>query len=89
VVEDFDCARVNPDWDALRVDALVLILMVTVVDVGVLGVEMLGVPEARLDGGPVFDGDRLAAHRDYEGEDEFGHFVLFSETIITKRRLEC
>ena len=54
MVEDFDGARVNPDWDALRVDALVLI-MVTVVDVGVLGVEMLGVPEARLDGGPVFD----------------------------------
>jgi len=72
VVEDFDGARVNPDWDALRVDALVLI-MVAVVDVGVLGVEMLGVPEARLDGGPVFDGDRLAAHGDYEGEDEFGH----------------
>ena len=88
MVEDFDGARVNPDWDALRADALVLI-MVTVVDVGVLGVEMLGVPEARLDGGPVFDGDRLAAHRDYEGEDELGHFVLFSETIITKRRLEC
>ena len=76
MVEDFDCARVNPDRDALRVDALVLI-MVTVVNVGVLGVEMLGVPEARLDGGPVFDGDRLAAHRDYEGEDEFGHVVLF------------
>ena len=72
MVEDFDGARVNPDWDALRVDALVLI-MVAMVDVGVLGVKLMCVPEARLDGGPVFDGDRLAAHRDYEGEDEFGH----------------
>ena len=88
MVEDFDSARVNPDRDALRVDALVLI-MVTVVNVVVLLVQLLCVPEARLDGGPVFYGDRLAAHRDYEGEDEFGHFVLFSETIITKRRLEC
>lgn len=52
MVEDFDGARINPDWDALRVDALFVVL---VIDVGVLGVEMLGVPEARLDGGPVFD----------------------------------
>ena len=54
MVEDFDGARVNPDRDALRVDALVLI-MVTVVNVVVLLVQLLCVPEARLDGGPVFD----------------------------------
>ena len=40
MVEDFDGARVNPDRDALRVDALVLIMMVAMVDVGVLGVEL-------------------------------------------------
>jgi hypothetical protein len=40
VVEDFDGARVNPDRDALRVDALILVGMVAVVDVGVLGVEL-------------------------------------------------
>ena len=62
MVEDFDGARVNPYWDALRVDALVLI-MVAVVDVVVLLVQLLCVPEARLDGGPVFDRDRLTAHR--------------------------
>lgn len=75
MVEDFDGARVNPDRDALRVDALVLI-MVAVVNVGVLGVEMLGVPEARLDGGPVFDRYRLCPHRGDQGKDEFGHVLM-------------
>ena len=89
MVEDFDGARVNPDWDALRVDALVLILMVAVVDVGVLGVEMLGVPKARLDRGPVFDGDRLAAHRHDEGEDEFGHLWYSSFRVVMFRSVQC
>ena len=35
VVEDFDGARVNPDWDALRVDAL-FVFVVSVIDVVVL-----------------------------------------------------
>ena len=49
VVEDFDFRRVNPDWDALRVDALVA-FVVSVVGVVVLFVQLLCVPEARLDG---------------------------------------
>ena len=47
MVEDFDCARVNPDWDALRVDAL-FVFVVSVIDVVVLLVQLLGVPKARL-----------------------------------------
>jgi len=54
VVEDFDFRRVNPNRDALRVDALVA-FVVSVIDVVVLLVQLLCVPEARLDGGPVFD----------------------------------
>ena len=48
MVEDFDFRRVNPDWDALRVDAL-FVFVVSVVDVMVLLVQLLCVPEARLD----------------------------------------
>ena len=54
MVEDFDFRRVNPNRDALRVDALVA-FVVSVIDVVVLLVQLLCVPEARLDGGPVFD----------------------------------
>ena len=54
-------------------DALVA-FMVSVVGVVVLLVQLLCVPEARLDGGPVFDRDRLCPHRHDQGEDELGHF---------------
>ena len=76
MVEDFDFRRVNPDWDALRVDALVA-FVVSVVGVVVLLVQLLCVPEARLDGGPVFDRDRLCPHRHDQGEDQLGHDVLW------------
>ena len=77
MVEDFDSARVNPDRDALRVDALVA-FVVSVIDVVVLLVQLLCVPEARLDGGPVFNRYRLCPHRGDECEDELGHRVLSS-----------
>ena len=48
MVKDFDSARVNPDWDALRVDAL-FVFVVSVIDVVVLLVQLVGVPKARLD----------------------------------------
>ena len=88
MVEDFDFRRVNPDWDALRVDALVAFVML-VVGVVVLLVQLLCVPKARLDGGPVFDRDRLCPHRHDQGEDELAHSVLSPETTITKWRLGC
>ena len=51
--------------------------MVSAIDVVVLLVQFVGVPKARLDGGPVFDRDRLCPHRRYQGEDQLGHDVLW------------
>ena len=76
MVEYFDFRRVNPDRDALRVDALVA-FVVSVIDVMVLLVQLVGVPQAGLNGGPVFDRDRLCPHRHDQGEDELGHDVLW------------
>ena len=53
-VKDFDKVRVYSDWDTLSV-YLFIFRTVSVVVVGdVLGIEAVGVPEARLDAAPVF-----------------------------------
>ena len=64
-------------------------LLLAVVGVVVLLVQLLCVPEARLDGGPVFDRDRLCPHRHDQGEDELGHFMKSPTAAATMVSVEA
>ena len=75
------CQRVYFANHTSHLDALVL-WVVSVIDVVVLAVEPLGVPETGVDAAPVFRGDRLTAQRCDQGEDEFCHGVALPCVMV-------